>query len=111
MTTNKATMTAAFSLVCPATHAAALAAMGMISGKDAASVSWKDRIAAIVTVDDLANAGVTIGEVVQAIEFFTATSPVVSQEKVIQTHFVRYVGEPQDGFLVIADGYRAGPAA
>ncbi len=106
----KARMTKAFELVCPATHAAKLAAFGMISGADAASVSWKGRIAAVLTQDDLTQAGVTLAEVIDSIEFFTATSPVVTEEKIFQTAFVRYVGEPMSGWLVLADGYAVGPA-
>jgi hypothetical protein len=107
---SPATLSKAFDVVCPAKHAALLAASGMIPASAAASKCWKDAIASVVTVDDLANAGVTIEEVAEAIEFYTATKATITSEKVVQTLFVRYVGEPVDAFLVLADGYRRGPA-
>jgi hypothetical protein len=64
--------------------------------------SWKDQIAAVVTDRELEAAGVTIEQVNDAIEFFTATTALTTREK------IGTGAEP--GYLILADGYRAGPA-
>jgi len=65
-------------------------------------LSWKDRIAALVTDAQLTAAGVTIEQVNASIAFFTATMPTTTREKIGTSE------EP--GYLVLAKGYRAGPA-
>lgn len=107
--TTKATMDRAFALVCPSEHAKELAARGMISEADAAKVTWRDRIAAVVTDDMLVAHGLTISDVAAAIEFFTATKAEISRERIAGLSWVYFLQETP-GYLVTADGYRRGPA-
>lgn len=102
----KAAHEKAFALVDPAEHAKRLAAAGLITAEQAATKSWKDAIAAVVTDAELKAAGVTIDGVARAIEFFTATTAKITRERIA----VR-VGKNERGFLVLAAGYRNGPAA
>ena len=92
----------AFELVDPSIIAKRLADTGKVPAKYAAHVTWRDRIVAIVTDADLASAGVTIEQIKESIVFFTATRPTVTRERIA----------PQNvpGYLVLADGYRNGPA-
>lgn len=106
-----ARMERAFALVCPATRARELAARGLISAADAAAVSWKDRIVCLVTDDELAAAGVTIGEVADAIAFYTATDAAITREPQIGSlPWVSFLNGGVPGFFVAATGYRRGPA-
>lgn len=85
-----------------ASRAAHEAAFALVDPSSRPGADWKARIAALVTDTQLAAAGVTIDQVNAAIEFYTATKPTTTREKIAPT------GEP--GYLVLADGYRAGPA-
>lgn len=101
----------AFSLVCPATHAQKLAAAGKIKASDAARVTWRDRIGAIVTGEALAKAGVTIDDVREAVIHYTATEPTITSERIAGTALDGHFAAEKPGYLVIAAGYSAGPAA
>jgi len=72
----------AFDLVCPAEHAKKLAERGLIPAEVAAKVSWRGPICALILATELDEAGVTLAEVCEAIEFFTATEASVSCELV-----------------------------
>ena len=107
--THKARMERAFRLVDPAERARELVERGIIPESAAASVSWRDEIAAVVTDEQLAEARVTIDDVKQSIAFFTATEAYCFREAVGSlpwVAFLRCVG----GWMVRADGYRKGPA-
>lgn len=99
----------AFELVCPAAHAAKCAEVGLITAEQAAQVDWKSAIVTAVLVEDLDAAGVTIGDVAEAIEFFTATTATVEAARVAGRPWEHFLDE-RAGFLVQADGYRRGPA-
>ena len=103
-------MDRAFALVCPATQARALANRGMLSPSAAAAVSWKDRIACLITDDMLSDAGVTIGDVADAIDFFTATPARIERHEIGSLPWISFPNGVH-GFLVQAPGYRRGPAA
>lgn len=90
-------MMLAFSLVDPGLYAKRLAERGLIPTEAAERVSWRDRIAALVRKDEIEKAGVTVGEIAESVRYFTATEP-------------RIETDPAGSVLVIADGYRAGPA-
>lgn len=102
----------AFDLVCPRKYAAKLAAAGIISRAEAAAVSWKEQIAALVLRSELVAAGVTIQDVAAAVEFYTATKAMVSAERIgLRAHEIdQKVRAGRLGYLVMADGYAAGPA-
>jgi hypothetical protein len=68
----------AFDLVNPILRAEELAHRGLITDADAQQHCWKDPIMALVTDEDLVQAGVTIGDVIESIEFFTATTAKVT---------------------------------
>jgi hypothetical protein len=96
----------AFALVCPVTRAHALGLSDeQIAG---ARITWRDPIASLVTDTQLDEAGVTIGDVVEAVAFYTATAATVSRERIGRIGSVDHCGAP--GWLVLAAGYRAGPA-
>jgi hypothetical protein len=103
-------MNRAFALVCPKRHAEELAERGMIPASAAAAKSWRDRIAATVTDEMLAEAGVTIDDVALAVEFFTATRARITREQIGGFAWVWFLEDGMPGYLVFADGYRAGPA-
>ena len=107
---RKPTLDRAFGLVDPSASAARLAEIGAMSASAAASASWKDPIAEIVTDEELAAAGVTIADVAEAIGFFTATEAKITRERIGGTPFVRYLGDGAPGYMIFADGYRNGPA-
>ena len=99
----------AFAFVCPGEHARRLAEVGYITESDAARHSWRDPICELVLTADLEAQGLTIADVESAIRFYTATEPTVTAEQIGSTPFVNFLnGQP--GFLVVAAGYRAGPA-
>lgn len=103
----------AWDLVCPALFAKKLAeAYSTNAGLTAAltKVSWKDDIHALITDMEIAEAGVSIHDVAEAIEFYTATEAKITRETIGGTAFVAYPkGEP--GYMVVSPGYRGGPAA
>jgi hypothetical protein len=105
MQTNQDKLGTAFDLVTPAPNAAVMALYGVKSLRG----DWKDRIHAIVTDDDLAAAGVTIADVEEAVIHYTATIARVTRERIKGTTLVTYL-DVVPGYLVMADGYRAGPA-
>lgn len=104
-------MAKAFALVCPLKCAERLVKAGWLSEENLKKVSWRDRIAAVVTDAELAEAGVTIAEVREAVAFYTATEASVSRERIAKT-LPNKRGKTKNelGYLVMADGYRAGPA-
>ena len=95
-----------FKLVDPAAKAAKLADAGKISHEDAKRVDWRDQIACMLFDSELEAAHATIDEVEQAIKFMTATDAVVSHHAVCRT----WDAHEEPGWLIIAPGYRAGPA-
>ena len=105
-----ATLDRAFKFVCPAEHARRLAAKGLLGAQDAASVSWKDPICSLVTERDLAAAGLTIDDIVEAVMFYTATPAVVRAAQIGSDDCGVKFNEPVSGWMVMADGYSAGPA-
>lgn len=109
LASHRARMTTAFDLVCPGKHARELAARGMISPEIAERFTWRERIAATVLEEDLDAAGLTLADVIEAVEFFTATSPTVEEANVASEAWVSFI-TPRRGFLILADGYRLGPA-
>ncbi len=95
-----------FALVNPAVHAKRAAERGEMQASVAAKICWRDRIAAIVTESELLAADTSIGEVERAIMYMTAT-------KARSTHYSKAdngKGGIEPGWVIIADGYRAGPA-
>src|SRR5262245_34015197 len=108
-TDHEATMRRAWTLVCPRTHALELAKRGLISEKIAQKVSWKDQISAMVTDEMLNAAGVTVEQVLEAIEFYTATEATAAREEIVGLAWEKYA-TPRPGWLIQADGYYAGPA-
>lgn len=99
-------MHAVFALVDPRTHALRAAARGEMQASVAAKTSWRDRIAVVVTDSELAAIETTIGEVERAITYMTATNAR-------STHYSKAdngKGGIEPGWVIIADGYRAGPA-
>lgn len=104
-TPSIATLSKAFDLVCPAKHAQALVEQGKLSAENAAQVSWRDRIAALVTDSALVAAGVDVSMVCQAVAHYTATEARVSRHVISKAD-----GSTEPGYLVQAAGYRAGPA-
>lgn len=109
---TQAKLDAAFALVCPRTHALMLASKGIISAADAETVSWKDPIATLVLDEELAAAGVTIDDVSFAVAAMTATDATITREMIGMRagDDVKHRGGGRPGYLVIAKGYRAGPA-
>lgn len=99
----------AFDLVDPSAHAKRLAALGLIPAEVAKGASWKDQIAEIVTDRDLETAGVTIDDVREAIAFYTATEATITRHQIGRL-YADVFDPPIPGYLVLADGYRAGPA-
>jgi hypothetical protein len=105
MDIDTAKLSRAFDLVTPAPNPELCALYGLTGGRR----DWKDRIHAIVTDDELEAANVTIADVEEAIAHYTATIPRVTRERIKGTLRVTYIdGCP--GYMVQADGYRAGPA-
>lgn len=101
----KNTMEIAFVLVNPAERAMSLAE----AGYPGVSASWRDPIAAVITDEELESRGITIQDVRDSVEFYTATEATITREQIKSTPLVSYL-EPISGYLVIAKGYRAGPA-
>lgn len=95
----------AFALVDPTPDHALLALYGIADARG----DWKDPIHALVTDDALQAAGVTIADVEAAIIHYTATVATVTREVIGATTAVTYIGGAP-GYMVIADGYRRGPA-
>lgn len=96
----------AFDLVNPALYAKRLSEAYGIDAKG----HWKDEISTLLTDVELAEAGVTIKDVEEAIEFYTATEAKVTRERIGGDAFVRYLKD-EPGYLIISPGYRGGPAA
>jgi hypothetical protein len=70
--------------------------------------SWRDRIATLVPQERLDAAGVTIDDVRESVIHFTATEPTITAHTIGQVGIRHYHGRP--GYLVLAEGYRRGPA-
>jgi hypothetical protein len=102
-------LSTAFDLVNPAIKMAEMAQRDPRLASWAAKASWKDEIADLVSDETLAAAGVTIEDVREAIEFYTATEAKITREQIGGEHGVHY-DPPKPGYLVIAKGYRKGPA-
>lgn len=83
-------MNLAFSLVSPEYWGAAR------------GLDWKDQINAVLVEEDLKTAGVTIQEVVDSVEFMTATKATLRESTVHLTN--------EKAYIIKADGYRRGPA-
>jgi hypothetical protein len=77
---NEFVMEAAWELVCPVTH-------------------WKDPVNAVVTAKQMRAAGVTMQDIADAVDFYTAT----------RARF-KLVSSLEPAYVVTAKGYRAGPA-
>jgi len=92
----------AFAFVDPSERVKQYVKSGQLTAEQAARVTWKDRICSIVTEADLAAQGLGIDDVARAIEFYTATIAKVTIERIAPTNEL--------GYLVLADGYRNGPA-
>lgn len=84
---KQAYMEKAFSMVCP---------------KSWGRSDWRERVLAVLTNTDLETVGVTLADVCESIEFFTATEPKLRYSQ-------RLNGEPC--YIIEAEGYRRGPAA
>ena len=105
MQTDTAKLARAFDLISPAPNPELCALYGLTGVRG----DWKDPIWALVMDAELVAADVTIADVEEAIIHYTATVPRVSREVIKGTLRVTYVdGLP--GYMVQADGYRAGPA-
>lgn len=103
-------MKRAFEMVCPKAHAMRLVKVGLLTAENAAQVTWRDRIAAVVTDKELAEAGVSIEQVKEAIGFYTATVAEVTRERIAAGSWRTKNKRSEMGYLVLAAGYRAGPA-
>lgn len=103
-TPHQERMERAFALVSPDLHAKRLG----YASSELGLVSWKDPIAALVPQSELDASGVTIQDVAEAVEFFTATTASITAEKIGRIGSRDFRGAP--GFLVLADGYCMGPA-
>ena len=108
-TTNTEKFATAFELVCPAKHAVALAKAGLISAACAATVTWKAPIGALILDVEIEAAGLTIDDVRDAIEFYTATK-ATTRRAPIGKRSGQCDGEGRMGYLVTAEGYAKGPA-
>jgi hypothetical protein len=102
-------LSTAFDLVNPAIKMAEMALLDPRLASWAAKASWKDEIAELLTDDDLAAAGVTIEDVREAIVFYTATEAKITRETIGGARGEHF-DEGKPGYLVIAKGYRKGPA-
>jgi hypothetical protein len=97
--TDKMKLDAAFDLVCP--EKTAIRDHGQSFG-----LTWRDEIGQIVRDSELYAAGVTIGDVAEAVLFFTATTAKVTRYTIAASG-----GKTEEGgYLVTAKGYRSGPA-
>lgn len=109
-TTSETALSAAFDLVCPRKCLERWAARDQrITRAMVESRSWRDQISALVTDADLAAAGVTIEQVAEAVAHYTATSARITRQQIAGRAGETFA-EPLPGYLVLADGYRAGPA-
>lgn len=102
-------MKKAFDLVCPEETTRRMVER-IPSRKDALDyVSWKGEICALVTEEDLTSAGVTIEDVAESVEFYTATTAIVTRQSIGSLPWKTF-DAPKPGYLVRAKGYRLGPA-
>ena len=104
-----ATLSNAFALVDPSQVRARWAARDprVAAMKPA---SWRDPINTLVLDLDLAAAGVTIQDVEEAVLHYTATEAAITRYPAIWGRAGETFGDPLPAFLVLAPGYRAGPA-
>ena len=105
MHTDTAKLARAFDLISPAPNPELCALYGLTGSRG----DWKDPIFALVTDDELTAAEVTISDVEEAIIHYTATVPRVTRERIKGTLRISYV-DGCSGYMVQAEGYRAGPA-
>lgn len=112
MTTHSidtAKMKTAFDLVNPAVKMAEMAKRDPRLASWAAKASWKDEIAELLTDEEIDAAGVTIDDVREAIAFYTATEAKITRKTIAGSRGERF-DAGKHGYLVIAKGYRKGPA-
>lgn len=109
MTIDTDKMRRAFNLVDPSVIFSELVARGLFKAGAAPAWTWKDRIGALVTDEDLAAADVTIDDVREAVEHFTATEAQVTRAQIEGRAWVHFL-EARPGYMVQAVGYNAGPA-
>lgn len=100
-------MRTAFDLVNPAHLVRELIDRGILP--KTVDADWRAPIAVMVTDEQLSAAGVSIDDVIDAVAFFTACKAQVSRERIAGLPWVSFL-EAKPGWLVIADGYRNGPA-
>ena len=103
------TMRRAFQLVNPAVHAQELARRGIVSQEAADKQDWKGEIAIAITLETIESAGLTIAQIEDSIPFMTATRAQILPADIAGEPWVCYLGS-RPGFLILADGYRKGPA-
>lgn len=76
-------------------------AFALVSPEAWGRADWKEQVSAVLTDADLEVSGVTLAEVVEAVEFMTATPAAVSDHPTTSGATVHVVRAP---------GYRRGPA-
>lgn len=103
------TMRRAFHLVNPAAHAQELARRGLISQEAADAQDWRGEIACTVTLEELEAHQLTIQNVIDSVAHMTATVARVTPATIKGEPWITYI-DAKPGFLVLADGYRKGPA-
>jgi hypothetical protein len=111
LTARRPILAKAWDLVCPALHAKRLAERGLITAEQASKVSWKGRIVALVLDSELDAAGVTLEDIAEAVEFYTATEAFISPEMVgYRAGDEDRDVSPRPGHFIQAAGYAAGRA-
>ena len=85
------------------THPKMYRAFALVSPDSWGKKDWKEAITAVIHPVDLENAGVSLEEVLESIEFYTATKAAAE--------FIPVHGEPGvNAYVIRADGYRKGEA-
>lgn len=103
------TMQRAFHLVNPAAQAQELARRGLISQEAADRQDWRGEIAIALTLEAIEAEGLTLQNVEDSILFMTGTVANVIPAQIAGEAWISYL-KPRPGFLILADGYRKGPA-
>lgn len=102
-------MQRAFHLVNPAAQAQELARRGLISQEAADRQDWRGEIAIALTLEAIEAEGLTLQNVEDSILFMTGTVANVIPAQIAGEAWISYL-KPRPGFLILADGYRKGPA-
>ena len=96
----------AFRLVNPYCYAQELARRGLLDQTAADAQDWRGPIARAVTIEDLAAAGVTAQDVLDAIWTMTGSRGQAIPATISGTEWVSYLAA-RPGFNFVADGFRA----